>query len=146
MNPAYLPVVAALAGSIIGGLTSITIAWLTQNHQASTHRLAQEKNKRQKLYMQFIEDASKLYADALVHDESELSTLVRVYSLISRTRVLSSSLIVERAHKIVRMIVDTYFSPNMTFPELRDLINSRAIDPLRQFSEACRRITEVRKS
>ena len=53
MHPAYLPVVAALAGSIIGGLTSITIAWLTQNHQASTHRLAQEKNKRQKLYMQF---------------------------------------------------------------------------------------------
>ena len=106
MNPAYLPVVAALAGSIIGGLTSIAMAWLTQNHQASTHRIAQEKNKRQKLYMQFIEEPSKLYADAFVHDESELSTLVRVYSLISRMRVLLSSVIIERADEIVRMIVD----------------------------------------
>jgi hypothetical protein len=36
------------------------------------------------------------------------------------------------------MIVDTYFLPNMTFPELRDMIGSDALDPLRAFSEACR--------
>jgi len=36
------------------------------------------------------------------------------------------------------MIVDTYFAPNKTFPELRKLIDSHAVDPLRIFSEACR--------
>ena len=36
------------------------------------------------------------------------------------------------------MIVDTYFSPNKTFPELRELMGSPAMDPLRAFSEQCR--------
>jgi hypothetical protein len=138
MSPAYLPAVAALAGSAIGGLTSLAAAWLTQQRQASAQRLAQDKSRRQKLYRQFIEEASKLYADALVHNESEVSTLVSVYALISRMRVLSSSVIVEKAETVVRMIVNTYFSPNKTFPELRDMMNSRAMDPLREFSDACR--------
>ncbi|HEX4988057.1 MAG TPA: hypothetical protein VFW91_04710 [Candidatus Binatia bacterium] len=36
------------------------------------------------------------------------------------------------------MIVNTYLAPNKTFPELRDMVNNGAIDPLRDFSEACR--------
>ena len=36
------------------------------------------------------------------------------------------------------MIVNNYLAPNKTFPELRDMVNSDAIDPLRDFSEACR--------
>ena len=39
---------------------------------------------RQKPYKQFIDETSKLYADALVHDEAEISALVRIYALISR--------------------------------------------------------------
>jgi hypothetical protein len=139
MNPAYLPALAALAGSAVGGLTSLAGAWLTQYRQASAQRLAQAKSRREKLYKQFIEEASKLYADALVHNESEVAALVSVYALISRMRVISSAVIVERAEAVVRMIVDTYFSPNKTFVELRQMMNShQAMDPLRDFSEACR--------
>jgi hypothetical protein len=36
------------------------------------------------------------------------------------------------------VIVGTYFAPNKTFPELRELMSSDAMHPLRQFSEACR--------
>jgi hypothetical protein len=79
-----------------------------------------------------------LYADALVHGEAEVSALVSVYALTNRMRVLSSSAVVEKAEAVVRMIVDTYFAPNKTFPELRTLMNSHAIDPLRAFSEECR--------
>jgi hypothetical protein len=53
-------------------------------------------------------------------------------------RVLSSSAVAEKAQAVVRMIVETYFAPNKTFPELRQLMNSDAIDPLRAFSEECR--------
>ena len=53
-------------------------------------------------------------------------------------RGLSSSAVVEKAEAVVRMIVNTYFAPNMTFPELRALVNSHAVDPLRAFSEECR--------
>ena len=138
MNPAYVSALAALAGSAIGGLTSFAAAWVTQRQQANVQWLLQDKARRQELYKQFIEEASKLYADALVHNQVEVSALVSIYALTSRMRIISSPEIVERADKVIRMIVDTYFLPNKTFPELRDLIGSDALDPLRAFSEACR--------
>jgi hypothetical protein len=60
-----------------------------------------------------------LYADALVHNNSEVSALVNMYALIGRMRILSSDAVIEGAETVARMIVDTYFSPNKTFPELR---------------------------
>jgi hypothetical protein len=36
------------------------------------------------------------------------------------------------------MIVDTYDAPNKTLPELRTMMESGALDPLRDFSETCR--------
>jgi hypothetical protein len=101
MNLAYLTALAALAGSAIGGLTSLASAWLTQHRRDRARRLSQDKTRRQKLYKEFIDEASKLYADALVHEEAEVSALVRIYSLISRMRVLSSSAVVEKAVAVV---------------------------------------------
>jgi len=90
------------------------------------------------LYKDFIEEASKLYVDSLMHETSDVSQLVRLYAMISRMRVLSSTTTVENTDKVARMIVNTYLVPNKTFPELRDMVNSGAIDLLRDFSEACR--------
>jgi hypothetical protein len=138
MDATFLPAVAALAGSTIGGMTSFASAWLTQNRQDRARRLSQEKARRQKLYKQFIDEASKLYADAIVHDHVEVSALVGIYALVSRMRVLSSSAVIEKADEVNRLIIDTYFEPNRTFPELRDLLKTHPIDPLRAFSEECR--------
>src|SRR5258708_32119966 len=82
MESAYVPVLAAFGGSAIGGLTSLAATWLTQRRKDSARRLTQEKTRRQKLYKKFIDEASKLYADALVHDKSEVSSLVDMYALI----------------------------------------------------------------
>ena len=138
MNSVYLPALAALSGSAIGGLTSFASAWLTQHHQDRARWLLGEKARRQKLYKQFIDEASKLYADALVHDRAELSALVSVYALISRMRVVSSCGVIEKADAVVHLIVDTYFTPNKTFSDVRELLNGHAVNPLRSFSEECR--------
>lgn len=138
MNSAYLSALAALAGSAVGGLTSLASAWLTQKHQDRAKRLSQDKARRQKLYKQFIDEAAKLYADALVHNEAEVSALVSVYALVSQMRVVSSAAVVEKAEAVVRIVVETYSAPNKTFPELRKLIDSHALDPLRAFSAECR--------
>jgi len=138
MNSAYLPALAALAGSATGGLTSLASTWLTLHRQSRATRLSRDRSRRQKLYGSFIDETSKLYADALVHEEAEVSALVSVYALTNRMRILSSPAVVEKAETVVRMIVDTYSAPNKTFPELRKLMDSHAIDPLRSFSEECR--------
>ena len=58
MNPIYLSALAALAGSGIGGLTSLASTWLTQHSQDRARRLSQDKVRRQKLYKQFIDEAA----------------------------------------------------------------------------------------
>ena len=139
MNLAFLPAFAAFGGSAFGGLTTFAATWFTQRRKDSARRLSQEKSRRQKLYKQFIEEGSKLYADALVHDNSEVSALVNMYALIGRMRILSSDAVIEGAEAVARMIVDTYFAPNKTFPELRQLMTSHATDPLKEFSLTCRK-------
>ena len=46
MNPAYISALAALAGSVIGGLTTFAAAWVTQRQQANVQWLLQEKTRR----------------------------------------------------------------------------------------------------
>ena len=100
--------------------------------------MAHKPTRREELYRDFIEKASKLYADSLVRETSDISQLVNLYAMVSRMRVLSSTTTIESADKVALMIVNTYLAPNKTFPELRDMVNSGAIDLLRDFSEACR--------
>jgi hypothetical protein len=138
MDPAYVSAFAALGGALIGGLTSFATSWITQQTQAREQQLIHKLTRQEELYKGFIEEASRLYVDSLVHDSPDVSQLVRLYAMISRMRVLSSTKTVENADKVARMIVNTYLAPNKTLPELRDMVNSGALDPLRDFSEASR--------
>ena len=53
-------------------------------------------------------------------------------------RVVSSPPVVEHADRVVRRILETYQAPNKTFADVEDFLSSDAVDPLRQFSNACR--------
>jgi hypothetical protein len=138
MDSAFISAFAALGGALIGGLTSFATSWLTQQTQVKTQQLAHKLATREQLYKDFIEEASKLYADSLIRDTPDVSQLIRLYAMISMMRALSPSTIVQNADKVARMIVNTYLTPNKTFPELRDMVNSGTVDVLRDFSEACR--------
>jgi hypothetical protein len=138
MNASIISALAALLGAAIGGLTSVLASWLTQQTQAKAQWIAQERIRRQDLYKEFIEQASKAYVDALQHDRPDISALVEIYAKISRMRVLSTSKVVESADRIGRKIVDAYLAPDKSFLELREMLNSGTIDLLREFSDACR--------
>jgi hypothetical protein len=143
MNAAYFSAFAALAGSVIGGLTTFAAAWVTQRQQANVQWLLQEKTRRQELYQQFIEEASKLHVDAHMRDQAAIPPLVSLYALVNKIRVVSTPDVAERADKLVLMIVDTYFLPNKTLPEMHAMMKSGALDFLRDFSEACREELDV---
>jgi len=138
MDTAYFSAFAALAGSAIGGLTSLAASWLSQHTQFKAQQLAQDLSRREDLYKSFIEEASKWYADAWEHDNAEIANLVNLYALVSRMRVRSSPQIVESADKVVRVIVETYLAPNKTFRDVREIMDNDAMNPLRDFSNACR--------
>ena len=138
MEPATISALAALAGATIGGVTSFAATWLTQRTQARIQELTHSLTVREQLYKAFIDEAAKLYADALVHEISDVSKLVGLYGMISKMRVLSPRKTVESADEVARLIVNTYHAPNKTFPELEDMVNRGAIDVLQTFSEAAR--------
>lgn len=138
MDAAYLSAFAALAGSVIGGLTSLAASWLTQRVQFRAQQLAQDLSRREELYKDFIEEASKWYADAYGHDNAEISNLVKLYALVSGMRILSSPKVVENADRVVGLIIETYLAPNKSLRDLQEIVNSGMIDPLRDFSNAYR--------
>ncbi|MCA1455750.1 hypothetical protein I6F35_21465 [Bradyrhizobium sp. BRP22] len=129
---------AALAGAAIGGLTSATTAWFTQRAMAQTQWSASENLRRQDIYRDFIEIASKCYIDALQHENPDVSGLVGLYAKISRMRVMSSTRIVEKAEQVAQKILDTYTEPDKSFVEMRSMVKDHAVDLLHDFSKACR--------
>jgi hypothetical protein len=138
MDVAYISALSALAGSVIGGLTSTGTTWLTQRAQTRAGQFVHELERRQDLYRDFIVAASRAYGDALMSNDPHIAELVELYSMVSRMRVLSTPRTVECANAIMLTIIDTYFSPNKSVRELRELIKVGSIDPLKDFSEAAR--------
>jgi hypothetical protein len=134
MDASVISALAALGGAIIGGLTSVFTAWLAQRTQAR----AQEKLRRQELYKEFIEEATKCHIDALQHHEADIASLVRLYAKMHTMRLGSSLKVVEHAEQIGQKILDSYLKPDKTFLELHEMVASRSINILGDFSEACR--------
>ena len=139
MDAAYLSALSALAGSVVGGLTTGIGGWLNQRTQARAGQRAHDILRRQDLYKDFILAASKAYGKAIVSDEPQVEDLVALYGMISRMRVISSARTVECAEKIMHQTIATYFAPNKTIRELNELImNGVGMDPLKEFGEIAR--------
>ena len=140
MDASIISALAALTGATVGGLTSGVTNWLNHRSQIRAQWLHHEKNRRQILYRDFIEEASKCYIDALQHHEADadIPGLVGLYAKLGRMRVLSSRPVVHSAEQIAKKIMDAYLEPDKSFVELRDMARTGAIDLLREFSDACR--------
>ncbi len=141
MDIAYLSAAAALAGSVVGGLTSTMTTWITQRSQARSAYLARELQRRDELYKDFIIAASKAYGDALVSSEPQVQDLILLYAMVSRMRVQSDPRTVACAEKIMMLTIGTFMSPNKSITERYELLktgNGTEIDPLKDFSEAAR--------
>ena len=137
MNTIYVPAFAAFGGSALGAISTIVTGWVTGRHRHRERHYARSIAKRERLYRSFIEEASLLYADALVSDGSEIPQLVNLYALVGRMRILSSDQVVHAAERASRLIIETYLSPNREFGDLPKFMEE--MDPLRDFGEVCRR-------
>jgi len=136
MNTMYIPALAGFGGSAFGAVSAMISNWIAQRRKDRARHHSRSIAKREDLYKSFIEETSRVYADALVSERSEISKLVDMYALIGRMKILSSDEVVEAAEKAALLIIETYLAPNRTFVDLPEFI--KEMDPLREFSEACR--------
>src|SRR4051794_1460474 len=138
MDSGYITALAALGGAALGGLTSFATSWTTLRTQMKAQRSDSSKSKRQKLYKAFIDDAARIYGDALIHDKLETTGLIDLHALVSRMRIVSSGPVIETAVNVVKVITETYSQPNKGPEEIEAMISNGNVDILRNFSEACR--------
>jgi len=139
MDAAYISAASALAGSVIGGLTTGFTTILTQRSQARAGQIAHELSRREDLVKDFIVAASKTYGAALVNNDPQMPEIVDLYAMVSRMRVLNMPKSVFRAERVMGSILDTYFAPNRTIADIRELVkNGGGVDPLKDFAEAAR--------
>jgi len=138
MNSGMIAASAAIFGSLVGALGSVVGTWITQRHQDMRDLLAKAIVRRESLYSDFIAESARVLVDAMVQNNSDPQKLIPLYALQSRIRLSSTAPVLETAEAVIRIIVATYPKPNLTSEE----IEFRAVggdDPLRQFSDACRK-------
>ena len=139
MNPAYISAFAALAGAIIGGLTSFATSWVTQRSQLrDAHRQA-EKTKLEALYGDFIAEAARLFGDALTRQTEDVTALIGLYAMVGRMRLVSDRAVVDAAVRVEDTVIATYLGPNRTLRETLEFAHSGGMNFLTEFGEAARK-------
>jgi len=139
LDPAFVTAAAGLAGAAIGGLTSLASSWINHRFESRDKAAQAARTRREHLYGDFIKEASRLFGDALEHQREDASALVTQYSIVARMRLIASEGVVEAAELVTREIIDTYMGPNKSLKDLRLFARDGRLDPLLQFSLACRR-------
>jgi hypothetical protein len=129
---------AALLGATIGGILSVFASWIAQRVQSKSQWVVQEIKQRQQLYSDFVQGTVRCFADALQQNEPDPGRLANIYGEIGRMRLYSSEPVVNEAYAIVHRILQTYQDPNRNREEIRDLLDSGAVDLFSKFGDACR--------
>jgi hypothetical protein len=138
VDTAYISALSALGGATIGGLTSFGSSWLTQRTQLLFTYHEAIKAKREALYAEFVDEASRLYGDALGHQKDDASDLARLFALLGRIRLVSPRPVVMAAERTFDTLVETYLGPNRTMHEVLDEVHRGGFNFLIEFGEACR--------
>ena len=143
IQPALITALAAIAGSVVGGLASFSTTFFTQRNQAHRDFLSRDLAHREELYSQFIKEATNLYVDSLGKTLENAVSLIGMFSLIGRIRLVGSDKVLAAAEKVAEIIIDSYNRPPRTFDDAYKVVREGHVDPLKEFTEACR---EERKS
>jgi hypothetical protein len=104
-------------------------------------RLAAELEEHQELYGKFVEEAVPLFVDAIQKSAIEPAKIMWLYSKVARIRLTSSDQVLHAAEEVGKRLLEFYERP----PEDPAVILARvakgeeSLDPLRDFTEACRR-------
>jgi hypothetical protein len=139
MDTAIVSALAGIFGSLSGGSASIAATWLAQNRRGKREAVRAELGKREALYGEFINECSNRVMDSLARNLDKPETLLSIYALLNRIRLCASDAVLTQAVELVKFIMEQYFAPNVSIEEFHQRVHNGHIDPLKAFSEACRR-------
>jgi hypothetical protein len=139
MDSTMITAVAAACGSLMGAAATIVATWITQSAQRVHTRREARLRDREALYGDFITEASRLTMEALSHSLERPETFVKLYGVTGRIRLVATDPVLAAAETCLRQIIDLYAKPNMTIEEIRLAFERDRLDPITDFSVACRK-------
>jgi hypothetical protein len=139
MDSTFITAVAAACGSLVGGAATIVTTWITQRTQRVHAEREEKLRNRNALYGEFITEASRLAVEALSHSLERPDTFVNLYGISGRIRLVAADPVLAAAEACIRQIVDLYLRPNMTVEQIRLAFERDRLDPIKDFSVACRK-------
>jgi len=139
MDSTLITAVAAACGSLMGGAATSLTTWMTQRTQRVSAEREEKLRHREALYGEFIAEASRLTMEALCHSLERVDTFVTLYGITGRIRLVATNPVLAAAEACSRQIVDLYAKPNMTVEQIRLGFESGGLDPIKDFSVACRK-------
>ncbi|SRR5579883_471926 len=134
-----IPAVAAACGSLVGAAATIVTTWISQHTQTVHAKREQTLHHREALYGEFITEASRLVVEAFSHSLERPDTFVKLYGIIGRIRLMAPAPVLSAAEACIQQIMDLYAKPNMTVEQIRLAFERDRLDPIKDFSVACRK-------
>ena len=139
MDSTFIMAVAAACGSLVGGAATIVTTWITQRAQRAHAEREEKMRNRNALYGEFITEASRLAVEALSHSLERPDSFVKLYGISGRIRLVAADPVLAAAEACIRQIVGLYLRPNMTVEQIRLAFERDRLDPIKDFSVACRK-------
>ena len=139
MDSTIITAVAAAGGSLVSAAATIVTAWITQRTQRVNAQREEKLRNREALYSEFSTEASRLTVEALSHSLEGPDTFVKLYGITGRIRLVATDPVLDAAEACIRQIIDLYAKPNMTVEQIRLAFERDLLDPIRDFSVACRK-------
>src|SRR5262245_52813318 len=113
MDSALMTALAAALGSLAGASASIATTLITQRTQTSREARVERLREMETLYGDFITEAARLVVEALDHSLDRPETLVKLYGILGRIRLVCREATLAEAEACCRRIVEFYLKPNM---------------------------------
>jgi hypothetical protein len=138
MDANLITALAGVLGSVSGASAAIATTWISQKSQTTRERAKSETRKRETLYGDFITEGSQRLADAFDHSLDKPETLVKLYAILGRIRLVSSDAVLSAAEECLDHVVKMYAEPNRTMDQLFTTLRDGEVEVFKHFSDACR--------
>ena len=122
MDSSIVAACFAILGTTVGGLATFATTFLTQRYAMRRDILAKDVANREQLYSEFLQEVGNLYFDSAnrtLNDTSQQASLIKMYQLVGRIRMISSEAVLASAEKLAEDIIESYKRPPMSFQEFQ---------------------------
>ena len=106
MDSSIIAAFSAILGTTVGGLATFLTTFFNQRFAMRRDILAKDVANREQLYSEFLKEVGNLYLDSVnrtLDDTPQQASLITMYSLVGRIRMISSEAVLTAAEKVAEL-------------------------------------------